>query len=113
MTTNEEFLKLVHAFWEDTIIPTMFSKGNIYSDEDRFHNFRVISSMRCQEMEFVAGGMVIKQITLLYDLLDKLEYEENFVIPLDLFDEVLKDIIIYCFLIRGMLEERTKEPNVT
>jgi len=30
-----------------------------------------------------------------------------------LFDEVLKDIIIYCFLIRGMLEERMKEPNVT
>jgi hypothetical protein len=118
MTTREQFDEFVKAYWAETLVPTMMDKGKLYADDDRFHNFRTVSAMRNKPMECVAGDMVIKQITLLYDLLDRLNSTENIGMPLtqgmqDTFDEVLKDVIIYCILIRGMLKEREPVSKLT
>lgn len=104
--TETEFMNFFNEYLKEKIIPTMVGKGlGQYSNQsNRFHNFEQLAHLKKELREKNLTDLVGKQIVCLYDIMrlwdGKLTPRLN-----DLLDEVIKDIIIYMFLLRGMFKE--------
>jgi len=107
--TESEFMKFVKNYLNDKILPTMVEKGlgQYSNNNDRFHNFKKISGLKGESKEKCLTDLVVKQIVCLYDQMDKWNKGEVFYNKAfaTLIDEVLKDIIIYLFILKGMFYE--------
>jgi hypothetical protein len=108
--TESEFMSFFNTYLKETIIPTMIGKGlGQYSNqEDRFHNFKCLSQLEMETKEKCLSNLVAKQIVGLYDQIREWEKQKGFPATPHFFtivDEVIKDIIIYMFLLRGMFYE--------
>jgi hypothetical protein len=105
--TEKEFTVFLDSYLVETILPTLKAKGGQYStSEDRFHNFNQLAKLKLETKEKNLTDLCGKQIVCLYDQMRKREKEkivgDNFFI---LMDELIKDIISYMFLLRGMFYE--------
>ena len=106
--TEAQFMKFVQHYISTTIYPTMIGKGlgQYSNNNDRFHNFKKISGLKGETKEKCLTDLVAKQIVCLYDQMAKWNkeplYNREFA---TITDEVLKDIIIYLFILKGMFFE--------
>jgi hypothetical protein len=104
--TETEFMKFVQEYTSRVIYPTMIGKGlgQYSTPTDRFNNFNQLFHLKKEQKEKCLTDLVGKQIVCLYDVMrlwdGKLTPRLN-----DLLDELIKDIIIYMFLLRGMFKE--------
>ena len=77
-------------------------------DGDRLHNFRVAARIGNESMAKALEGMMRKHLVSVYDLIDK---DEREVIPADLIDEKIGDLINYLILLEAvLLEEKAVKP---
>jgi hypothetical protein len=106
--TEEKFMEYIEGYIKDIIIGTMKAKGlGQYSTEDnRFLNFETLSILKEEPREKTLLGLVGKQIVCLFQSMNKFDGEIS-LSTLPLFDELVKDIIIYMLLLRGMIHEKT------
>ena len=104
--TEQEFMEFFHKYIKEEILPTMIGKGlGQYSNQDnRFHNFEQLEKLKKESREKSLTDLVGKQIVCLYDTMrlwkGPLTPRLN-----NLLNEVIKDIIIYMFLLRGMIKD--------
>jgi hypothetical protein len=114
--TEKEFMEFVKKYLTQSIYPTMIGKGlGQYSNhDDRFHNFKKISGLKGESKEKCLTDLVAKQIVCLYDQIKICNDGLSTPHWLTIMDEVIKDIIIYMFLLRGMIfeyENMAYDPN--
>ena len=107
--TEKQFMDFFNTYLKEEILPTMIGKGlGQYSTQgDRFHNFKKLSGLKGEIKEKCLTDLVAKQIVCLYDQMD--QHKGDFVptpVGFKILDEVIKDIIIYMFLLRGMIYEQ-------
>jgi len=111
--TETQFMNFYNEYLKEQILPTMIGKGlGQYSNpNNRFHNFEQLEQLKKEPREKCLTDLVGKQIVCLYDIMKlwdgKLTPRLN-----NLFDELIKDIIIYMFLLRGMIKELEMKPKV-
>jgi hypothetical protein len=104
--TEVEFQIFTRDYFQNVILKTMENKGQgQYSTvEDRFHNFRKLSNLKNEQKEKCLTDLVAKQIVCLYDTMQN--WHGNLTPKTaSLLDELLKDIIVYSFILRGMFFE--------
>ena len=112
--TETQFMNFYNEYLKEQILPTMIGKGlGQYSNpNNRFHNFEQLEQLKKEPREKCLTDLVGKQIVCLYDIMKlwdgKLTPRLN-----NLFDELIKDIIIYMFLLRGMIKELEMKPKVS
>ena len=109
--TEKQFMDFFNDYMKEEIIPTMIGKGlgQYSSADDRFSNFKGLSELEFETKEKCLSSLVAKQIICLYDQIRKWEKQKGFPDSPHFFtivDEVIKDIIIYMFLLRGMFYEQ-------
>jgi len=111
--TETQFMNFFNEYLKEQILPTMIGKGlGQYSNpNNRFHNFEQLEQLKKEPREKCLTDLVGKQIVCLYDIMKlwdgKLTPRLN-----NLFDELIKDIIIYMFLLRGMIKELGMEAKL-
>jgi len=104
--TESEFMQFVQEYTNKTIYPTMIGKGlgQYSTPSNRFNNFEQLAHLKKEQKEKCLTDLVGKQMVCLYDIMrmwdGKLTPRLN-----NLLDELIKDIIIYMFLLRGMFKE--------
>lgn len=115
--TEKQFMQFFNQYLNETILPTMIGKGlGQYSNqEDRFHNFNQLSELKGEKKEKCLTDLVAKQIVCLYDYIKNWNKEGIVPTPVwfNTMDELIKDIIIYMFLLRGMFYEHQQTPTDT
>ena len=110
---ESQFMLFFNEYLKEQILPTMIGKGlGQYSNpNNRFHNFEQLEQLKKEPREKCLTDLVGKQIVCLYDIMKlwdgKLTPRLN-----NLFDELIKDIIIYMFLLRGMIKELGMEAKL-
>lgn len=104
--TEAEFMQFVQEYTSRIIYPTMIGKGlgQYSTPNDRFNNFKQLAHLKKEQKEKCLTDLVGKQFVCLYDVMrmwdGKLTPRLN-----DLLDELIKDIIIYMFILKGMFKE--------
>jgi hypothetical protein len=112
--TESEFMQFFNKYLNEEILPTMIGKGlgQYSTHEDRFHNFKKLSGLKGETKEKCLTDLVAKQIVCLFD---QMAQNKGNLVPTPLgfkiLDEVIKDIIIYMFLLRGMIWELENVPK--
>lgn len=102
--TPQEFNALVEARFEK-IKNTLIKKSEQYSrNNDRLHNFRRGAAFRKKTMSEVLGGMMLKHVITLYDIIDDIESGKK--VSASLFDEVVGDFINYAILLEAVQNDR-------
>jgi len=113
--TEAEFMKFFNTYLKEEILPTMIGKGlgQYSSENDRFENFKGLSGLLLESKEKSLTNLVAKQIICLYTQMRNWDQVDFIPTPhfYSIVDEVIKDIIIYMFLLRGMMWEYEKLPN--
>jgi len=109
--TEKEFMVFVKKYLNETILPTMVGKGlgQYSSEQDRFLNFNQLMHLKNEPKEKNLTDLCGKQVVCLYYTMQKWmagNRPSNFY---PLMDELIKDIIVYMFILRGMLHEREQE----
>jgi hypothetical protein len=104
--TEKEFRVFLDKYYKETILPTLATKGmgQYSTPNDRFHNFNQLQGLKRERKEKNLTDLVGKQIVCLYDQMYYWE-KENIPPKLHLMDELIKDIIIYMFILRAMFYE--------
>jgi hypothetical protein len=104
--TEAEFQEFSKVYFNNVIFKTMKEKGlgQYSTNEDRFHNFNQLAVLKQEPKEKCLTDLVAKQIVCLYDTMRN--WHGNLTAKnVALLDELLKDIIVYSFILRGMFFE--------
>lgn len=111
--TETQFMNFYNEYLKEQILPTMIGKGlGQYSNpNNRFHNFEQLGELKKEPREKCLTDLVGKQIVCLYDIMKLWDGKLNPRLN-NLFDELIKDIIIYMFLLRGMIKELGMEAKL-
>lgn len=87
------------------ILDTNKKKRTEYArNDDAFLNFRKVGSLNQEVPEKALRGMVSKHVVALWDFIEDLEQGE--LVPEYQWDEKIGDIIVYMFLLKGLITER-------
>jgi len=113
--TEKQFMDFFNEYLNLEILPTMIGKGlgQYSSENDRFENFKGLSGLLLESKEKSLTNLVAKQIICLYTQMRNWDQVDFIPTPhfYSMIGEVIKDIIIYMFLLRGMMWEYEKLPN--
>jgi hypothetical protein len=87
------------------ILCLMGSKGEEYARGDRFSNFRKAANFSNSTDVEMLWNFTIKHLVSVDDFVK--DYSKGKVQPIDKWDEKINDIIVYMFLLGGMLRDNS------
>jgi len=82
----------------------LVKKAAEYATEDRLHNFKVAAALQGVTERRALGGMMVKHIVSLYDMINAEELA-----PDEVWDEKLGDALNYLFLLRAVIDDERLE----
>ncbi len=83
------------------------SKAEEYaSNTDRLHNFVVAGRARGLDPVTALDGMMMKHLVSVWDIIDWMETDKNYVPSVALVNDKLGDVINYVLLLEGLIEDR-------
>jgi len=87
----------------DLCLETLSRKESEYtiSDEDRLQEFKVTGILAYESSFCMLKGKMSKHVAKLYMMMKKIDNEEHF--TASQWDEVIKDTINYCLLLKALL----------
>ena len=86
---------------------TMAVKSDEYTTtKDRLHNFKTVGRARGIDPVEALDGMMMKHVASMWDLMDKMAENPDFVPELGVVSEKLGDVINYVLLFEALIEER-------
>lgn len=81
----------------------LMKSGEYATPTDKLHNFKVAAALKGSSPVEALGGMMIKHIVSVYDLINRHEAQAD--ISRDLWDEKITDAINYLILLKACLVE--------
>lgn len=86
------------------------SKDKEYSsDADRLHNFKRAAAARNIQATSALDGMFLKHIISMWDMVDDMERNPEYIPSEQLITDKLGDVINYTLLLEGLIEDRRKD----
>lgn len=91
----------------------LIAKDKEYSSEtDRLHNFKVAGRALGIDPVVALNSMWIKHLVSVWDMIDRMGKDPNYVPSRELVRDKLGDVINYTLLLEGLIEERRKIVSV-
>lgn len=109
-TIQSYFFEKVVANRISKIHELIKTKGVEYAtDDDRFHNFKRSAAILGVSPERALIGMVVKHITSVLDMIDKVD--QNYIFNTEMIDQKIGDVIIYFILLEALFLQRVSHSN--
>ncbi len=91
----------------ETCRKVLLQKNDEYASEtDRLHNFKIAGLARGTAETTALDGMLIKHLVSIWDCVDKMELNRNYVPSEEWVREKVGDVINYMLLLEGCIEDR-------
>lgn len=82
-------------------------KAEEYStEEDRLHNFKIAGRARGCSAVKALDGMMTKHLVSMWDIIEQMDIEGNYIPSQELVTEKLGDVLNYILLLEGLIEDR-------
>jgi hypothetical protein len=104
---NHEEFTLIFEEQVNKCRETLITKAGEYADDDdRLHNFRVAAELVGTDLRSALGGMMVKHIVSIYDMI-----EDERCAPIEKWEEKVGDALNYLFLLMAVVKEELDTPS--